>query len=272
MPDLTLLKLGGSLITDKSRPNTARTKTIQRLAQETAAAVSTMDELLLVGHGSGSFGHAAAAQAGLGTGLVSEQQREGISQVQMQASKLHGKVIEAFQGAQALPFSISPSSSVIASAGRITTMSTESVTRALDMGMVPIIYGDIVPDRRWRAAILSTEALLLELAQRLRRRMFRIRRVIWLGETAGLLDSQRQTIPQVTPVNFEETRNSLFETRGTDVTGGMALRLETAWKLSSQGISSWLLDGREPGLLQRCLEGQKVPGTEILGRNIARKG
>lgn len=151
-------------------------------------------------------------------------------------------------------------------------MATESVTRALDMGMLPIVYGDIVPDRRWRAAILSTEILLLELAQRLRRRMFRIRRVIWLGETAGLLDSQGRTIPQVTPNNFDETRDSLFETRGTDVTGGMALRLETTWKLSSQGISSWLLDGREPEILQKCLEGQRVPGTVVPGRNIARKG
>ena len=272
MPDLTLLKLGGSLITDKSRPRTARTKMIQRLAEEISAALPKMDELLLVGHGSGSFGHVAAAKAGIGSGLVEESQRSGISSVQLDAAQLHLRVIEALGKSGALPFSISPSSSFITSAGRITTMATEPITRALDMGMLPVIYGDIVADRRWRAAILSTETLLLELTQRLRRRMFRIRRIIWLGETPGLLDADGKTIPKVTPVNFDETRDALFKTKGTDVTGGMGLRLETTWKLSSQGVTSLLLDGREPGLLGRCLEGLEVPGTEIPGRNMARKG
>ena len=271
MPDLTLLKFGGSLITDKNRPRVARTKVIKRLARELADSSPKLDELLLLGHGSGSFGHSAAAQAGLGSGLVRADQIGGISAVQLQAAHLHLRVIEALEEAGALPFSISPSSSCISSAGRITTTATEPITRALDLGMLPVVYGDIVPDRRWRAAILSTEVLLLELAQRLRRRMFRIRRVIWLGKTPGLVDSQGKTIPRVTPNNFEATRDAVFETRGTDVTGGMALRLETTWKLSSQGISSWLVDGREPGLLSRCLEGEAVPGTLIPGRNIARK-
>ncbi len=271
MPDVTLVKLGGSLITDKNRPQTARGKVIERLAQEIASAKRKRSDGLLLGHGSGSFGHSAAAEAGLGNGPVKDNQRRGISTVQIQAARLHWRVVEALKEAGALPFSIAPSSAFITSGGRVTSVATEPVTRALDLGLLPVLYGDIVPDRRWGAAILSTEVVLLELAQRLRRRMFRIRHILWLGDTPGLYGADGKTLAKITPTNYDEAREAIHETHGTDVTGGMALRLDTAWKLSSQGITSWLLDGREEGLLRRCLEGKKVPGTEIPGRNIARR-
>ena len=38
MPDILLLKLGGSLITEKARPETPRLEVIARLAREIAAA------------------------------------------------------------------------------------------------------------------------------------------------------------------------------------------------------------------------------------------
>ena len=59
------LKLGGSLITDKRQPETPRMDVIERLAQEIAAARAANPSLQLVlGHGSGSFGHIYARQYG----------------------------------------------------------------------------------------------------------------------------------------------------------------------------------------------------------------
>ena len=51
------LKLGGSLITDKDKPYTARTQVIADIAKEIVAARKTDPDMeLLIGHGSGSFG------------------------------------------------------------------------------------------------------------------------------------------------------------------------------------------------------------------------
>ena len=61
MQELVLLKLGGSLITDKTRPYTARLDKLADVATQIARALHADPELSLVlGHGSGSFGHTAA--------------------------------------------------------------------------------------------------------------------------------------------------------------------------------------------------------------------
>ena len=58
---LTFLKLGGSLITDKDSPHTARPEILRRLAEEIAAARQHNPAMqLIIGHGSGSFGHMPA--------------------------------------------------------------------------------------------------------------------------------------------------------------------------------------------------------------------
>jgi len=55
--ELIFLKLGGSLITEKSVWETARREVIERAAQEVKEAFEERAFQLLLGHGSGSFGH-----------------------------------------------------------------------------------------------------------------------------------------------------------------------------------------------------------------------
>ena len=70
---LIYLKLGGSLITQKDKPETARLDVLERLTLEIARARKTRPELQLVlGHGSGSFGHVSAQRHGTRGGVNSE--------------------------------------------------------------------------------------------------------------------------------------------------------------------------------------------------------
>jgi isopentenyl phosphate kinase len=90
-----------------------------------------------------------------------------------------------------------------------------------------------------------------------------VRRAIWLGETAGLLDERGRTVPRVSPEEAEELLGGVGSPAGTDVTGGMRLRLATAFALARRGIPSLLADGRVPGLLERVVAGEAVPGTVV---------
>jgi isopentenyl phosphate kinase len=266
MPDLFLLKLGGSLITDKAREETPRREVIARLAGEIAQAITGTKARfsLVVAHGSGSFGHVAARRHGVGRGPLSAEQLAGACATQERAAALHRIVVAALIEAGAPAFSIAPSSCVVAAAGRPVEIAVEPLLLALRRGLVPVLYGDVVLDREWGASICSTERLFRLLARPLQGGDFKIRRAVWLGETDGLWDAAGRTVPRVTAASFAAAQEAIGAPAGTDVTGGMRHRLETALELAGQGIPSLLANGLTPGLLALALRDERVTGTEVL--------
>jgi isopentenyl phosphate kinase len=263
MSDVVLLKLGGSLITDKTRPETARVEVLARLAGEIVQGAAERPFRLVVGHGSGSFGHVAAQRFDLASGIRSADQIAGISLTQERAAALHRLVIEALTAAGARPFSIAPSSCVVAAAGRPVGFADEPLLLALERGLLPVLYGDVVMDREWGAAICSTERLFDLVVRRLLEHGWTVRRVLWLGETDGLHDAAGKTIPRVSAADFAEAARAIGAPAGTDVTGGMRHRLKTALGLVRLGVPSLLANGLTPGLLEGALRGEEVPGTLV---------
>jgi isopentenyl phosphate kinase len=262
--DVLLLKLGGSLITEKAREETPRREVIDRLAVEIARATQNASFHLVVAHGSGSFGHVAARRHGIGQGPLSTDQLAGACHTQERAAVLHQIVVASLLAAGARPFSLAPSSCVVADAGRPVAIAEEPLLLALERGLLPVLYGDVVTDREWGASICSTERLFGLLAPRLQSSGLKVRGVLWLGETDGLWDAQGKTVPRVTAETFPEALQAIGAPAGTDVTGGMRHRLETALELARLGIPSRLANGLVPGLLERALRGEDVTGTEVI--------
>ena len=147
--DVQLVKLGGSLITDKRTPETLRPDVLARLAREVVEVSARIPEAVLLGHGSGSFGHHAAACSGLNTGPCDEEQLLGAARTQEQAAVLHGHVIRALHEAGGRPFSLAPSSFITAAAGRPVNACAEPLLLALRNGLMPVVFGDVVLDREW---------------------------------------------------------------------------------------------------------------------------
>jgi isopentenyl phosphate kinase len=266
MPDLILLKLGGSLITEKARPETPRREVVARLAGEIARAARESPCRLIVGHGSGSFGHVAARESGIAEGLRSVGQLPGVSRTQERAAALHRILIEALVEAGALPYSIAPSSCLISDAGRPAELAAGPLLLALDCGLLPVLYGDVVMDRAWGVSICSTEKLFEILVRTLLDHGHTIRRALWLGETDGLYDAAGHTLPRLSSSDLaalENAAGAISAPSGTDVTGGMLHRVETALALARLGIPSLLANGLVPGLLERAVRGESVPGTEV---------
>ncbi len=261
--DVVLVKLGGSLITDKSGDCSPRPEVIKRLAREIAAARPRMTERLVLGHGSGSFGHAAAARHGVGAGPLDAGALPGVSETRARAAELHALVTQGLLDAGLAPFTWAPSSAMTSKAGSPAGAAIEPLLAALELGLLPVTYGDVVMDREWGASICSTEAVLSDLAGHLRRRGARVRRVLWLGATEGIYDTEGNPIPRVDADSVARVRRAIGATAGTDVTGGMLLRLETARRLARAGIDSWIVDGRVPGLLTAGLAGEHLPGTRF---------
>lgn len=274
--ELVFVKLGGSLITDKRGRAAARADVLERLAAEIAEAQQTLAEqevAIVLGHGSGSFGHVAAARYGLGEGLRRDGgtgEPAGVSVTQDQAARLHRLVVDALLRAGVRPFTIAPSSVFLADRKRIVGGSIGPLLGALQLGLLPVVYGDVVVDKTLGASIASTEEVLKYLLRRLRRHRFRIRRLLWCGRTDGVYDREGRTIPRIDAGSYRRTLASIGSADGTDVTGGMLLRVQTARRLARGGTESWILNGGHPGRLQAALLGEEVPATRVGAENEAR--
>lgn len=257
---VTLVKLGGSLITDKSRPLTPRVETIERLAGEIRDSGA---EDLVLGHGSGSFGHVAAARHALHRGVVEPGQVEGVTETQVHAHRLHRLVVDSLWKAGVGPFSVAPSSALIAAAGETVAFDAEPLTGALALGLMPVVFGDVVVDRQWGASICSTEQAFEAVVGGLAASGVAVERALWVGATDGVFDASGAVVQRIGAANREELLESVGGSAAEDVTGGMRLRLETACRLADHGVPSWIGNGLVPGRLQEALAGAEVPGTTV---------
>ncbi len=265
MADLIFLKLGGSLLTDKTRPQALRGDVLQRLAAEIAAARAARPELrLLLGHGSGSFGHMAASQHRTRDGVTSPQGWCGYAQTAAVAAQLNRLVVEALWqvGTPALP--VQPSASARCHAGELLALDERPLIAALAHSLVPVIYGDVALDDVRGGTIISTEQIFRWLAPRLRPR-----RVILVGEVAGVLSAdpasgiQGELVEEITPETLPRLAQALGGSRGVDVTGGMVAKVTEMLALVRATPSLHavqIISGLVPGLVQRVIMDPQTPG------------
>lgn len=262
--NLVFLKLGGSLITDKTQDETLRGDVLNRLATEIQDALSSNPDLQLVlGHGSGSFGHVAANKYGTRLGVRSKVQWTGFAEVSSAATRLNAQVRESLLQEKVPVVSLQPSASVECQNGQIVKMSTKPVESAIEVGLVPIVYGDVAFDSVIGGTIISTEEIMSFLAVKLH--------PTWLllaGETEGVLNEDGRLIPLITRDNVGQVQDQLGGSRGTDVTGGMAGKVYQMIDLveTVPNLSVLVFSGLKAGNVRERLLGN----TEIAGTMIQR--
>lgn len=263
--DVLLVKLGGSLVTDKGAVAKARSAVIARLAEECARGLAGRRTRVIIGHGSGSFGHAAAAAHGIDGRSSRRHPPVAIAAVQDAAHELHRKIVSALRSAGVPTFSTPPSACGLGADGAVRRMGPSPAPWlvALERGLVPVTCGDVVLGSDGSATICSTEAVLEAMARRLMALGNGVRRALWMGVTDGILADDGQPIDVLGPSGAVA---SAGESDATDVTGGMRLRVDATRRLARKGVESWILDGRKAGVLERGLRGERVGGTRVTAR------
>jgi isopentenyl phosphate kinase len=262
MSALVFLKLGGSLITEKSKPATLRADVLQRAVAEIAAARAKLPELrLLLGHGSGSFGHVPAKQHGTRGGVRTAEQWAGFIEVWRQAAALNRAVMDALAAAGLPAIAMPPSASVSAADGAVQHWNPTPITAALDAGLVPVVYGDVVFDSQRGGTILSTEDLFVHLAAQLRPG-----RILLAGDEAGVLTSYPggQLVAQITPASYANLAALPGASAATDVTGGMASKVEAMLHIvqAIPACTVRIFSGLGAGTIAAALAGEAA-GTAI---------
>ena len=191
---LTLVKLGGSLITDKRVEKSFRRDVVKRLAEEIAAARAENPDLeLLIGHGSGSFGHFAAKRANTINGVYTAFDWQAFAYVSNVAAELNYLVCDCLQEVGLPVWRIQPSASLLSHNGEVTSMSMRSIETALSNSLIPVVYGDVSLDTGIGGTIISTEKLFFYLST-----VLSVSRLFLLGEVSGVHDSSGEVIYSIT--------------------------------------------------------------------------
>ena len=266
--ELVFVKLGGSLITDKTRPTTAREDVIARLAEEIAQARAARPDLrLLLGHGSGSFGHAVGQRYGTREGVCDAEGWRGFAETAAAVARLNRIVTDAMLAAGLPVWSLQPSATARCRDGRLVALDQETIHRALAVGLIPLIYGDVALDDVRSGTIASTEELFAFLAPFLRPRC-----IILVGEVDGVFtadpsrDPAARPVPLLTPQAIASGGIGLGGAHGIDVTGGMASKVAIMGELVQRvpGLEVHLISGRLSGRLAQVLGNPAYPaGTRI---------
>ncbi|MEN6479274.1 MAG: isopentenyl phosphate kinase [Anaerolineales bacterium] len=255
MRELVLVKLGGSLITDKLRPETARLDTIQRLAKEIAQALAQRPTLSLVlGHGSGSFGHIQAQRYHVHEGGLTDWM--GYAQTGAAAQRLNRIVTDALLEAGVPAVSLQPSASALCRQGELLALSIEPVQHLLAHGAVPLLYGDVAIDAVQGSTIVSTEQVLAYIARNLGPTRF-----VEVGEVEGVYttdphhDPNARLLPRITPSQHAALAAGLQDSHAVDVTGGMRSKVATLLALiqTMPGLTARIISGETPGALATAL-------------------
>lgn len=223
--ELIMIKWGGSLITEKDKAFTPRLEIIQSLAKQIKDITEIKPELkIIIGHGSGSFGHAVASKYQTRTGVKSRADWAGFAKVWHAARSLNVIVSQSLhdQGIPSVTFS--PMSFISSTDGIGNEFYQFPFDAALSSGIIPVVHGDVVFDHILGGTILSTEDIFSLLAD-----FYHPQKILLAGiEDYIWADFPENKLPikSISPRNFEEIKNLIGASASVDVTGGMITKVK----------------------------------------------
>ena len=269
---ITVIKLGGALITDKSTPYTIREDIIEKAANEIKECIDLdLIEGLVLIHGVGSFGHPPVLKYELYKGFKDPEQLMHLSSTQQIVNQLRNKIGEVFRKVD-IPINLMHASSmVIGNKMKITEFAFEALKGYLSLGMVPLIGGDMMYDNGMGFSVCSGDQLSVVISKEVK-----ASRLIFATDVAGIYDSDPKTNKDaslIREININEVETifkQLDESKAADASGRMKGKLMTLGAvkdLIKSGLNTAILSMMHPNILKNYLKDDDVPSTRIISKN-----
>ena len=253
-----VIKLGGSVITDKTKKQTFKQKTMGRLAGE----IKKADVEVIIVHGAGSFGHIPAKEYQLDEGYRNLSQIKGFSITHEMVQTLNSLVLRSLHKHGIPAVSISPHSTVRLDNHELAKMDFQVFKEYLEKNFIPITFGDVVLDKKLGFSICSGDLLVDALTG-----YFKPEKVVFVIDEDGLytsnpkIDKKAEFIESATLKKLENL--TILDDKHADVTGGMGGKIKTIKNILNHGVDVVLVNGNKPGRLYNVLVGEDTKCTII---------
>jgi isopentenyl phosphate kinase len=245
-----LVKLGGSLLSDKAEECSFRRPAARRLLSEVAKA--NLPTVLL--HGAGSFGHPQAARHRLGQ---AKAKPDGVAEVLAAVGALSAQVITLAQEAGLRPLAFPLHHAARIEGDTLADLPIEAIGKAIEEGYTPVLHGTLVRDPALAWRVVSADELMQELAAELTPRL-----AVFATDVDGVFDRDPSDASAKLLVTVDGSATASRAGGGSDVTGRMAGKLARA-RAVAMHCPTLILNGEVKGRLLDALKGKPVPCSRV---------
>jgi len=267
--EILVLKLGGSLLTDKSTPYKLRDEVLDRVATEIKECIDLgLIKGLVIVHGVGSFGHPPVLQYNLHKGFKDINQLISMSKTQQIVNKLRKTIASNFID-KGIPINLMHASSIVVGKKMvITDHAFEPLKGFLSLGMVPLIGGDMMYDNNMGFSVCSGDQLAVLLT-----RVLNAEQLMFATDVPGVYDQDPQLGKKANllkELSISDLDNVLKKLNGKNVADasgrmrGKLISLVSATDQLKEGLKVAIFSMIEKDTLKKYLKGEKVELTRIV--------
>ena len=251
---MILIKLGGSIITNKEKPLSPRRKTTDILAK----SLKKISEPIIIVHGGGSYGHYWSVKYDMHT-KEKKYDLRGVAIIKNSMIELNKIILDSLLKNKLSPYCLPPTDFM--SGNKPVSKKVKEIEKIAKSGMIPVTYGDALWFGQNKTFILSGDKIMTHIAKILKPRLI----IFALNEDGVYSDLKSKKLIY----ELKGEHPSISENK-MDVTGGMTRKIEEASKIAKMGMNVFFVNGNKPERIVKAVKNSKFEGTVFRGKKNVR--
>ena len=242
---MILIKLGGSIITNKEKPLSARRKTIGNILNQ----IKRIREPMILVHGGGSYGHYWSVKYDMHTKPAKYDMR-GVSIVKNSMIDLNKIILDSAVKNRINAYCLPPTDFM--NGNKPIKNKILTINEIAKSGLTPVTYGDALWVGQKKSYILSGDVIMSMIGKILKPRLS-----IFILDVDGVYSNTKS---KKLICDFKKEKPIISKNK-IDVTGGMTRKITEATNMSKSGLKVFFVNGNKPKRILDAVSGKKFEGT-----------
>lgn len=266
MKPLYILKIGGSVATFKDRPGfSVQTELLRKIAKSIKKSIDTENFDLILIHGAGAAGHQLAKIHNHKEGTKTAESFKGALGSRLANQKLNLALTEIFIQAGLKATTIHTASATLYNNNKIEKLETALITEALKQNCIPILYGEMVFDKKLGMAICSGDVIASHLSKKLK-----VAKILFASDIDGVFNKdphfhKNAKLLEKIKINEINKKSEISESHNIDTTGGLLGKIKNIMDSNQSNLKSVeIFNGFKPENFEKILLNKKFKHTRII--------
>ena len=242
---MILIKLGGSIITNKEKPLSARRKAIDNILNQ----IKRIREPMILVHGGGSYGHYWSVKYDMHTKPAKYDMR-GVSIVKNSMIDLNKIILDSAVKNRINAYCLPPTDFM--NGNKPIKNKILTINEIAKSGLTPVTYGDALWFGKKKSYILSGDVIMTMIGKILKPRLS-----IFVLDVDGVYSNTKS---KKLIRDFKKEKPIISKNK-IDVTGGMTRKITEATNMSKSGLKVFFVNGNKPKRILDAVSGKKFEGT-----------